>query len=130
MKTTFGRTFSSAVILLLMVMLIVGASFRLLVKDYLMDNTLEGLKKVCPVNPVFETTLKHNLVNFYCRQACYEAEKYLFRAEQEAYFGWVMDNVRAGNRADWEWTLEEKAKEPLPGMAATAEAVSWQPMAA
>ena len=44
MKTTFGRTFSSAVILLLMVMLIVGASFRLLVKDYLMDNTLEGLK--------------------------------------------------------------------------------------
>ena len=62
---------------------------------------------MAPVNPIFEPTLKQNLVNNYCRQACYEAEKYLFQAEQEAYFGWVMDNVRAGNRDHWEWNLDE-----------------------
>ena len=44
MKTTFGRTFSSAVVPLLMALLIVGASFRFLVKDYLMDNTMESLQ--------------------------------------------------------------------------------------
>ena len=44
MRTTFSRMFSTAVILLLMALLLVGTSLRLLVKNYLTENAVEGLK--------------------------------------------------------------------------------------
>ena len=43
MKTTFSRTFSTAATILLLALLLLGASFRLLVQDYLRDNTVEDL---------------------------------------------------------------------------------------
>ena len=79
--------------------------------DYSMHQTLEGLKKVSPVNPVYESSLKQNLVNGYCRQACYEPWKNLYEAEQEAYFGWVKKNLAADNRGEWAWDLDETAKQ-------------------
>ena len=76
--------------------------------DYSMQATMEYLNSVCPVNPVFEPTLKHNLVNRYCRQAAYEPENYLFLDEARAYYDWVERNLTAGNRCEWVWDLDEK----------------------
>ena len=67
-----------------------------------MYQTLLGLGKVCPVNPVFEPALKRNQVNGYCRQACYEPYRYLYLDEQKAYFDWLLANLRARNRSEWE----------------------------
>ena len=44
MKTTFSRTFYPAAIILLVALLLVGTSFQILVKNYLNEKTLEGLK--------------------------------------------------------------------------------------
>ena len=76
--------------------------------DYSMQATMETLNAVCPVNPVFEQTLKRNLVNGYCRQAAYEPENYLYLDEARAYYGWVECNLAAKNRGEWAWDLEEK----------------------
>ena len=45
MKTTFSRTFSTAATILLLAVLLLGTSFRMLVKDYLTDNTFAALQK-------------------------------------------------------------------------------------
>lgn len=70
-------------------------------EDYSMNATMDGLKRVSPVNTMFETTLKHNLVNGYCRQASYEPWNYLFLDEQRVYFGWVRRNVEANRCGEW-----------------------------
>ena len=44
MKTTFGRLFSTTVIVLLLALLLVGTSFRVLVKNYLTENAVENLQ--------------------------------------------------------------------------------------
>ena len=44
MKSTFFRTFCTAVAVLLVALLLIGISFQILVKDYLTANTVEGLK--------------------------------------------------------------------------------------
>ena len=45
MKTTFSRTFSTLVTVLLVALLLVGISFQALVKDYLTDSAIGELKK-------------------------------------------------------------------------------------
>ena len=44
MKTTFSRTFSTAATILLLALLLLGTSFRLLVKDYLTENAFSALQ--------------------------------------------------------------------------------------
>ena len=44
MKSTFSRTFTAVVAILLAALLLVGVSFRMLVKNYLTDTAVEGLK--------------------------------------------------------------------------------------
>ena len=44
MRSTFSRTFFSAALVLLMAMLLIGTSFQALVRDYLTDQAMEGLK--------------------------------------------------------------------------------------
>ena len=44
MKTTFSRTFSTFAVILLAALLLVGISFQLLVRSYLTNKTVEGLK--------------------------------------------------------------------------------------
>ena len=44
MRSTFSRTFFSAAMVLLMAMLLIGTSFQALVKSYLTDEAMEGLK--------------------------------------------------------------------------------------
>ena len=45
MKTTFSRTLSTTVIILLMALILVGTSFQALVKDYLTESTFSELEK-------------------------------------------------------------------------------------
>ena len=45
MKSTFSRTFATLAVILLVALLLVGIIFQYLVKDYLTDTTVEGLKK-------------------------------------------------------------------------------------
>ncbi len=44
MKTTFGRTFSTAAAILLLALLVLGASFQSQVRDYLTDTTMADLQ--------------------------------------------------------------------------------------
>jgi len=44
MRSTFSRTFFSAAMVLLLAMLLIGTSFQALVRDYLTDQAMEGLK--------------------------------------------------------------------------------------
>ena len=45
MKTTFSRNFSTAASILLLALFVLGASFQMLVKEYLTDTTVSGLQK-------------------------------------------------------------------------------------
>ena len=45
MKTTFSRIFSTAAVILLLALLLIGTSFQLLVKEYLSENAMESLKQ-------------------------------------------------------------------------------------
>ena len=45
MKTTFGRTFSTAATILLLALLLLGTTFQYLVQDYLNKNTMADLRK-------------------------------------------------------------------------------------
>ena len=45
MKTTFSRSLTTVAIVLLVGLLLVGVSLQVLVKDFLTDQTVEGLKK-------------------------------------------------------------------------------------
>ena len=44
MRSAFSRTFFSAAMVLLMAMLLIGTAFQALVRDYLTDSSIEGLK--------------------------------------------------------------------------------------
>lgn len=59
--------------------------------DFSLYSTLEYLRKVAPVNPDFEKTLKQNIGNEYCRQYCYELMDSLFGKEAELLFDWLAD---------------------------------------
>ena len=45
MKTSFSRSFTTAALILLLALTVLGASFQLQVKEYMTDNTIDGLKK-------------------------------------------------------------------------------------
>ena len=45
MKTTFGRTFSTAATILLLALLLLGATFQYLVQDFLSKKTLSELEQ-------------------------------------------------------------------------------------
>ena len=45
MKTTFSRTFSTTVIILLLALILVGTSFQALVEDYLADSAIAELQQ-------------------------------------------------------------------------------------
>ncbi len=72
-------------------------------EDFSMLETLEGLKRVAPVNPYFEHTLKENACNGYCRAMIYENAKYLYVPEMKFYFGEVLNSL------DCEGEIDRKA---------------------
>ncbi len=62
-------------------------------EDYSMYETLEGLKAVTEVNPVFEATLKNNAGCGYCRSYIYENVKFLYQPEVEAVIAGVRKSL-------------------------------------
>ncbi|MEG0767672.1 MAG: hypothetical protein RR482_08140, partial [Clostridia bacterium] len=70
--------------------------------DYSMYASLLQLGQECPVNPDFEPTLKHNLVNGYCRQYAYEPMAYLFLDECRVYCTWVRTRLDAQDKGIWQ----------------------------
>ena len=44
MKTTFSRNFSTAASILLLALFVLGASFQMLVEEYLTETTVSGLR--------------------------------------------------------------------------------------
>ena len=44
MKSTFSRIFTTIAVLLLVALIMIGIAFQLLVKDYLVDSTVQELK--------------------------------------------------------------------------------------
>ena len=47
MKTTFSRTFSTTIMILLLALILVGTSFQALVEDYLTDSAVADLQQNC-----------------------------------------------------------------------------------
>jgi hypothetical protein len=68
--------------------------------DYSMVATFEGLKKVSPVNPVFENTLKCNASCDYHRSYSYENVKWLYIPEMKLVLNWLEQNLNEGNRRE------------------------------
>ena len=62
--------------------------------EFSMLATLEDLRKVAPVNPDFEITLKQNLCNGYCLQPAYEPAYCIFRNEIDAGFEYLMSDEK------------------------------------
>ena len=73
--------------------------------DFSIYGTLKYLESVAPVNPGFEDTLKRNIHNRYCTQAAYELANYVFKADAEVAFDWLM-NPDSGEKPDF--TSEKK----------------------
>ena len=44
MKSTYGRNFTTVAMILLLALTVLGASFQMLVKNYLTENALTGLR--------------------------------------------------------------------------------------
>ncbi len=71
--------------------------------DFSVYHSLKELEKVAPTNPNFEITLKRNISNEYCTQPCYELVNYVFKAEGEAVFDWLIDAQK-----DSVWNFKEE----------------------
>jgi hypothetical protein len=59
--------------------------------DFSLYHSLKELEKAAPTNPDFEITLKRNISNDYCTQPCYELVNYIFKAEGEVVFNWLLN---------------------------------------
>ena len=68
--------------------------------DFSLYHTLKHLEAVTPTNPDFENTLKRNINNNYCRQACYELVTQVYREEAVFAFDWL-ENAALGERPDF-----------------------------
>jgi len=67
-------------------------------KDYSLYESLERLKSVHKVNPIFETALKNNASCTYCRSYIYENARYLYLPEIKLMVEFIKQNIRENNR--------------------------------
>ncbi|MEG2252517.1 MAG: hypothetical protein RSC98_05700 [Clostridia bacterium] len=80
-------------------------------EDYSQYVTLEGLKRLHAVNPIFEPVLMQNLVNGYCRGYASEFMRNLCVSENKAYLLWLQESAYGGGiPADTKWLKEEKER--------------------
>ena len=93
-------------------------------EDYSMLASLKKLQAVTETNPDFETTLKRNAENDYCRAYIYENAQYLYVPEMELLFDYVRKAVKENQTidrpaldADTEKIAEEFYRIPLADMA-------------
>ncbi len=69
-------------------------------EDYSLLASLKKLQSVTDTNPDFETTLKRNAENDYCRAYIYENARYLYVPEMELLFDHVRKAVVEGKTLD------------------------------
>jgi hypothetical protein len=76
--------------------------------DFSVQASLDRLKRAHPlggvqpaINPHSEQTLKSNAENDYCRSHHYELVRHVYRPELEAYWTWVLDRLRSGDKGPW-----------------------------
>lgn len=67
---------------------------------------INGIQPI--INPHAEQTLKANAENNYCRTHQYELVEYVYRAELAAYWNWVLNRIKSGDRAPWNMPPELK----------------------
>lgn len=65
--------------------------------DFSLYDSLEKLREAAPVNPAFETTLKNNAENNYCRSYIYENAQYLYVPEMRILFSAVAESLATGS---------------------------------
>ncbi len=65
--------------------------------DFSLYDSLERLKAEALVNPTFETTLKNNAENTYCRSYIYENAEYLYVPEMRILFDAVKSSLETGS---------------------------------
>jgi hypothetical protein len=82
---------------------ILGSSddFSMYASMKLLERAKELNGVVPTVNPHTEQTLKSNSENDYCRSHHYELVQHVYRAELEAYWGWVEKTLDSGKRETW-----------------------------
>ncbi len=68
--------------------------------DYSLLASLEQLKTVTDTNPAFETTLKENASNYYCRSYIYEDAAYLYLPELRLLFAEVKKSTKNNTPLD------------------------------
>lgn len=93
-------------------------------EDYSQYDTLQRLEAECPVNRDFETALKQNLANGYCRGYAAEFMRLLCTEENEAYLAWLKESAAQKKACADEKLMKEKErlyqeymKKPLREMA-------------
>lgn len=94
-------------------------------EDYSQEHTLQLLRAEHPVNDSFETTLKRNLANGYCRSAASEFVRCLCIPENELYFSWLRQTAQ-GIHVSWpqqaaENLMNDYISRPLSSMRRTQE---------
>jgi len=70
-------------------------------EDYSLYESLLDLQSKHECNPDFETTLKGNAENDYCRSYIYELFTGVYIPSNKAYFQWVRKKIATGDRSPW-----------------------------
>ena len=76
-------------------------------EEFSLFYTLERLKQVQEVNPVFEDTLKRTSVSYYCRSFIFEAAAYCYEKEWQFLADLARSRLRAWDTQPWQGMLPE-----------------------
>lgn len=77
------------------------------VDDFSLCATLRQIADTAPLNPRFETVLKHNIHNFYCSQGAYELVRGLFFEEGRRAFALLADGATKADFGREKRAMEE-----------------------
>jgi len=76
--------------------------------DFSILKTLEDLKKIAPVNPDFEITLKRNICCQYCEQSAFELIVGRYVKESADVFDWLLEGKNKGEDLPQEQFYRDK----------------------
>ncbi len=82
-------------------------------EDNSMYYSLLDLKKNREVNPYFESALKDNVINWYCRTSVYEAVKGVYKKEFQVFKEWMLDKLCSNDRENADMSNFKKEEERI-----------------
>ena len=82
-------------------------------EDNCMYHSLSDLKKNREINPHFESTLKDNVINWYCRTSAYEEVKGVYKKEFAVFKDWMFNKLSSNDRTDADMSGFAKEKERI-----------------